>query len=95
MRYGRIPNRILDIEIYETYDEKDGFRQVTIREVLDRVGEDIICSKFETELQENILVLIEFTAWTKYTVFQLIDDGLDQNIIAIPRHPYSFIYRRY
>ena len=94
MRYGRLSDDVLDIKLYEAYDDKAGFKEVTVRDVLDYYGEDIICSDYETNVEDNEASLIKFTAWTRYTVFQLVEDGVDKDIIAIPRHPYSFLYRK-
>lgn len=94
MRYGKIPEKVLKINLYETYDEDTGFKDITVRDCLERVGEDIICSDYKTEIVEGKLTLTHFTAWTRYTVFQLVYDGLDKLIIGIPRHPYSFIYQK-
>lgn len=91
MRYGKIPSKILDIIISEGYGEDIGFYDITLRNYLDDVGQDIICSNYEVD--NECKNLLEFTAWTKYTVFQLSSDGIDKFILSIDRHPYSFIYR--
>lgn len=93
MHYGKIPEKVLDINLYESYDESLGFYNITVRETLDQVGEDIICSDYKTDIVDGKLILSEFVAWTKHTVFILILDGLDRLIVSVPRHPYSFVYK--
>ena len=78
-------------KLYEAYDEDIGSYNVTLKDTLEEVNQDIICSDYEVDA--NCKELLKFTAWTPYTVFQLIQDGLDKIVISIPRHPYSFLYK--
>lgn len=94
MRYGKLPKEVLNIVLHEAYEESkglDGFYEVTLKKTLEEVNQDIICSDYE--VSKDGKKLLKFTAWTKYTVFQLVTDGIDNMVIAIPRHPYSFLYK--
>jgi hypothetical protein len=79
MKFGRIPNEILDTVLGETYSAGE----YTLREELQRVDEDIIDYNHRTE--DGWMI---FTAWTK-TYVMTIADGIfgDRYLLVLPRKP--------
>ena len=53
MLYNKIPKKLDNIELYETYDESLGIYSVTLKTelkaILKEVGEPILCVNYETE----------------------------------------------
>jgi len=85
MRYGNIPEEVLNVELGECYTNGAYY----LRTELDDVNESIVHA--EWKLDEKDLVfpkLTYFRAWTNNYVMQLIDTALmDQQLLIIPKNP--------
>lgn len=80
MKFGDIPEELLDYELGESY----GLGEYTLRDELKKYGEDIIVAKWLYKKKH----LHWFLAWTKnYTMCMVDTPFADKVILGLERNP--------
>lgn len=93
MRYGKLPQKFLDIIVREDYVDGYGFYDITLGQILEEDADEIICCEYDLETNTTEPKFSSFVAWTETKVYFMVDTGIGSDIVAVPRHPHSFIYK--
>ena len=88
--YGKIPEKVLDVELGEEWDcERFYAYHRTVRDIIESNGEEVEDCDFEFDNTEDYGYprLNKFIAWTDSKVLILMKDAGEDYIISVPRHP--------
>ena len=84
MNYANLPKEVLEFKLMEYCDEYMNILTDTVKDELDKNGEDIENYVVDFAKDNSIDSLV---IWTKTKVFTLLRDGWGDQLIYLPRNP--------